>query len=267
MTGNLQPFTDTGLGRWLWLKVLIGGFVMFFIIDRAAVLTGDINYLPALLAVGTATVPLAFLLFLYSRDSRPHIQPMSLLTSILWGGVLGSVLAGLLEYQTLLHLGTLPTLMIGLIEESTKLVVPAIYIWKYRAYTELDSTVIGAASGAGFATLESMGYGLIALLLSGGNLNATVQTLLTRGLMAPAAHIAWTALASGAFWRLIHGRSTAAQFALTLVGIIILHALWDSNTALGKYQFIVLGLCSLAWLLDRVHRATNTGLASLPSTE
>ena len=39
------------------------------------------------------------------------------------GGVTGVAAAGLLEYKTLVRLGTLPTIAVGLIEEVSKLIV------------------------------------------------------------------------------------------------------------------------------------------------
>src|SRR5688572_26906021 len=43
---------------------------------------------------------------------------------LLWGAVLGTVVAGTLEYDVAKALGFLPKLAIGLIEESAKLIVP-----------------------------------------------------------------------------------------------------------------------------------------------
>ena len=59
--------------------------------------------------------------------------------------------------------------------------------------------IIGVASGMGFATLETMGYGFSALL-SSGNLAEVDQTLLLRALLSPAGHVAWTGLTAAALW-------------------------------------------------------------------
>ena len=45
-----------------------------------------------------------------------------------------------------------------------------------------------------------MGYAFVTLIASGGNVNAVEQTLLIRGLLSPAGHMAWTGLACGALW-------------------------------------------------------------------
>jgi hypothetical protein len=42
------------------------------------------------------------------------------------GGVIGTVVAGILQYDSLRKLGPLPTVMVGLIEESAKLIIPVI---------------------------------------------------------------------------------------------------------------------------------------------
>jgi RsiW-degrading membrane proteinase PrsW (M82 family) len=249
---------NNGIGRWLWLKVLLSGIVMFFLLERALINTGSIGYLPSLLAIGTFTVPLAFLILLYSRNRSPHVSASSLLASVLWGGVLGTVLAGSLEYGSLVHLGTLPTTLIGLIEEAAKLIVPAFFILRRREHSEIDAIVIGAAAGAGFAAFESMGYGLVALFLSGGDINTTTQVLLLRGLTAPAAHIAWTAIVAAALWRTAHVPGGAAgNFIYTVFGVVLLHALWDADTPFGMISFVVLGLISLGWLLIHVRKATH----------
>jgi RsiW-degrading membrane proteinase PrsW (M82 family) len=248
------------VGRWLWLKILVSGFFLFFLLEYALKTTGNINYVPSLLAIGTFTLPLSFLVLLYTRDKIPQVSLGNLLTCVVWGGILGTVLAGRLEYETLRHLGTVPTFMIGLIEEAAKLAVPAWLISRRGNRGELDAIVIGAASGAGFAAFESMGYGLVALLASGGSPTAITEVLLLRGLMAPAAHIAWTAVTASALWRVTHAvpKHPLRRFVYTFLGVALLHALWDSITPLGMAMYIALGLISLSWLFLRLHKAANT---------
>jgi hypothetical protein len=58
-------------------------------------------------------------------------------------------------------------LMVGLIEEASKIVVPTAVFLIDRRLRWPEAAVLGVASGAGFATLETMGHGFNALL-SGG---------------------------------------------------------------------------------------------------
>ena len=255
------------IGRFLWLKIFLSGLAMFFLLNRAFMATGNINYIPSLLVVGTFTVPLSFVIFLYSRDKTPGVSVGDVLVSAVWGGVMGTVLAGVIEYHALMDFGLLSTLLVGLIEEVVKLAVPVLLIFDNKKRSEIDAIIIGAAAGAGFAALESMGYGLVSLLVTGGNVTETTTVLMVRALMAPAAHIAWTALAADALWRLRQNTPHAAgQFFAVLLGVVLLHAAWDSTTPLGGFMFVVVGLISLGWLAVRIRKATrppNPDIANL----
>ena len=55
-------------------------------------------------------------------------------------------------------------IMVGVIEEGSKIVVPAAVLLINRRIGWPGAVVLGVSSGAGFATLETMGYGFAALL-------------------------------------------------------------------------------------------------------
>jgi protease PrsW len=112
----------------------------------------------------------------------------------LWGGVLGTVVAGTLEYDVARALGFLPQLSLGLIEESAKLIVPLGFDFFGRYRSEAAGIVLGVATAAGFAAVETMGYGFVSLLTSRGNLGILDEVLLVRGLSSPARHMSWTGL-------------------------------------------------------------------------
>jgi protease PrsW len=245
------------LSRWSWLKILIVGVLFFILLERALVSTGNINYLPSLLLIGTFTVPVAFIAYLYTRVKTPDVPWLTLGLCALWGGVVGTVIAGRLEYDAAIRLGTLPTVAIGVIEEISKLLIPAYFLWRRRYHSVYDGIVIGAAAGAGFAAFESLGYAFVALFLSHGNITAIVEVLLFRSLMAPAAHIAWTALLGGALWNLVYGAGShrLRNFIYTFIGVVLLHSLWDSMTFL--LGFVILGVVSLLWLIRRIHRTEH----------
>jgi RsiW-degrading membrane proteinase PrsW (M82 family) len=260
MNGPLEQ--NNTLGRWLWLKILLSGFIMFYLVDYALKVTENIHYVPTLLVVGTFTIPLSFLIMLYTRRQTPQVSVADLLTCVLWGGIFGTVVAGIIEYDTLRQLKLLPTFVVGLTEEVAKLMVPALFILIGRHWSELDSITIGAASGAGFAIFESMGYGLVVLLVSGGNIAAFTEVMLLRGILTSAAHIAWTAIAANALWILVHGKHEHRlwRFMYMFSGVVLLHALWDSSVRIGIIAVIVLCLVSLSWLLLRLRQAVRKEL-------
>ena len=87
------------LGRWSWFKILIGGLLLFYLLERALAATGNPNFVPSLLMVGTFTIPLAFCALLYTRKRQPDVPRVTLGLCIIWGGVLGTVVAGRLRIR------------------------------------------------------------------------------------------------------------------------------------------------------------------------
>ena len=64
---------------------------------------------------------------------------------------------------------------VGLIEEASKLIVPAAILLLVRRYrTAADGLLLGVAAGAGFAAMETMGYAFTTLVTSRGSITDTV---------------------------------------------------------------------------------------------
>jgi RsiW-degrading membrane proteinase PrsW (M82 family) len=152
-------------------------------------------------------VPVTFVTYLYERLPSWEVPLPALAICFLWGGVVGTVVAGTLEYDVARALGFLPKLAIGLIEESAKLIVPLIFYFVGRYRSEAAGIVFGVTTAAGFAGLETMGYGFVSLLSSKGNLGVLDEVLLMRGLTSPAGHMAWTGLVCAVLWREAQGRA------------------------------------------------------------
>lgn len=217
--------------------------------------TKDLNFVPSVILLGAFLAPVTFVTYIYGRSRAWTVTLPVLGLAAIFGGVIGTVVAGLLEYDSLRKLGMLPTLLIGLIEESAKLIVALAILVFTRYRTRADGLVVGVTVGMGFAALETMGYGFVTLLQSNGNIGAVEDTLLQRGLLSPAGHMAWTGLACAALYRVWAesgaGRSLPA-FLATFVGVVVLHGVWDWVGSLWGY--LVLGLISLGWLRHEVHR-------------
>ena len=81
----------------------------------------------------------------------------------------------------------------------------------------------------GFAALESTGYAFTALLLSHGQIEASIFATVIRGLIAPFGHGAWTGILGAVLFR----QSTSRHFRINGPVIVaylfvsVLHALWD----------------------------------------
>jgi RsiW-degrading membrane proteinase PrsW (M82 family) len=231
-----------------WVLTLIGGLVLWIALRWALVTTDNINLVPSVIVLGASLGPVVFVLYVYER--APEVPWPMLLICFLAGGVLGVTAASVIEYRTVLELRALPTIAIGLIEESCKLVVPLAIFAVGRYRREADGLLFGVASGMGFAAFETMGYGLTALLLSHGRIDNVEQLLFARGMLSPAGHAAWTGLICATLWRARVYPSTITRAAVpaAFLTAVVLHALWDSANqprALIPVALISYGL--LAW--------------------
>ena len=176
--------------RHRWLIVLATGILIFIFLDLAMRISGVQNFLPALLFTGAFTVPISLVIYFYEHIRDHDISKPLLAVCFGVGGSLGLVAAGFIEFNTLrtLNIGTL--LAVGFIEEASKLIFPALMYALWRDRHEADGLLFGVAVGMGFAALETFGYGLLAFTQSQGNLGSVEQTLLLRGLLSPAGHVA-----------------------------------------------------------------------------
>jgi RsiW-degrading membrane proteinase PrsW (M82 family) len=248
--------SDMLLLRRPWFQTLCAGVVIWSLLDWATVASKNLNLVPSLIVVGASLGPIVFTAYVYERDHE--VPPHLLLWCFIVGGALGVTAASVLEYRTILALGAMPTLAIGLIEETCKLVVPvAIFLLATRHRREIDGLLFGVASGLGFAALESMGYGLTMLLLSNGDLGHVEQLLFVRTVLSPAGHGAWTGLVCAMLWRAREHPSPAATASVPLafVTVVLLHATWDA--ANHPWVQAIVAFVSLSLLMWRIEAASR----------
>jgi protease PrsW len=240
-----------------WAAVLVVGVGLFLAVERALVETGEPAFVPSAILIGAAIAPAAFVTFLYGRRLVYDVTAPVLAGAAFFGGVIGTVVAGTLEFDAERDLGFLPMAAVGLIEEASKLLIPLAVLLCVRRYrTRADGLLIGVAAGAGFAALETMGYALTTLLVTGGNVTDTVDVLLLRGVMSPAGHMAWTGIAAAALYAAAESgwrRRKVGGFVAAFVVAVVLHTAWDSQDSLiGTGVVAVVSLGVLCWT---VHRA------------
>jgi RsiW-degrading membrane proteinase PrsW (M82 family) len=248
----------TRAARHGWLFVLAVGGIFFVADERTLVSTQNPNFLPSVILLGAAAVPAAFTTFVYGRRLAFDVPVGTVWTVAVLGGLIGTVVAGGLEYRTLRDLGVLPMVGVAAIEEFAKLLLPAAVLflrpWRRRA----DGLLLGVAAGAGFAALETMGYGMVTLIQSRGDIGAVQNLLLVRGLLSPAGHMAWTGIAAAALWgAAANGWSAAGirRLVLAVVAVVAIHTAWDTVHSMVGY--IVLAVLSLAVLTYVTHRVAE----------
>ena len=125
----------------------------------------------------------------------------------------------------------------GIVEEVAKLLTVVIVIRGVKYKYILNGLLFGATVGAGFAAFETAGYALNKGLLAGHDLSSGVSAMLAvlsvRAFLTPWGHVAWTAIAAAALWRvkgaqpfkpamLFNGR-----FLKAFMIPIVLHTIWD----------------------------------------
>ena len=249
---------STFVRRHGWLAVLVVGAALFVAEERTLVATRNPNLVPSAILLGASIVPLAFLAFVYGRRLPYSVPGAAIATSAFLGGVIGTIVAATLEFDVLRELGGLPMLGVGLIEETSKLLVPLALLIPLRHHrSAADGLLIGVACGAGFAALETMGYAFTTLIRSGGSITDTINILLLRGVLSPAGHMAWTGIAAAALYAAAQnpGLREVLQFVGAFVGAVVLHTLWDSqNSMIGT---AVVAIASLGLLAFTAHRAAR----------
>lgn len=133
MTASIERQATRGVRSWPvhWLAVLLTGLALFGAVLTVLLNTGNPVYLPSLLLLGAAVVPATLTTFITEFQPAPRLSVARILTIAVFGGVVGGVLAGQLEFDTARTLGSLPFPMIGLIEESAKLAIPVVlFAWR-----------------------------------------------------------------------------------------------------------------------------------------
>jgi RsiW-degrading membrane proteinase PrsW (M82 family) len=268
---DTQGVSKVGLLRRRWLQLLLSGLVLLFLVERTLVATGDPNYVPSAILLGAFLVPVTFTTYLYERLPSWDVPLPAIAICFVWGGVLGTVVAGTLEYDVIRTLGFLPKLGIGVIEESAKLIVPLVFYFLGRYRSEAAGIVLGVTTAAGFASLETMGYGFVSLLGSKGNLGILDEVLLVRGLSSPAGHMSWTGLVCAVLWRerLKVGHATLNwRVGGAFLTAVVLHALWDTFASIRSATLVeflgvtllslLVAVVSLVLLLRRVREARRT---------
>ena len=251
-----------------WLLVLLVGVALYGIVYYATLISGNVIFFAAVLLVGAVTVPAAFVMYASWLAGATSVPVTTLGMAAAVGGVVGVAISGVVEIATLpgRHL-VVANLGIGLIEESTKLIVPlALFVAVRRfRHREIDGLLIGLAVGTGFAAIETAGYGLQALLESHGSLYAVDEVMRVRAMAGPPGHLAWTGLATVALWRLCVRRSgrCLAGFVATFCLVVVLHGLWDLKGVwwmYGALSLIALTLLHYALWRARPHPESRVTL-------
>ncbi len=245
-----------GIGGWIGLewrkhywKVLLVGLILLFGAEYLLSVVGQ-SALLLVIPLAAALMPVTFFIYCWDSDYLSDMPRWIPWGAFISGAVLGVTLAFILEMIFVNGDSLGASMAIGFIEESCKALAVVWFLRSRRLRSEIDGVILGAAAGAGFATLETTLYAVTAYFngfQDGGGIAAVNQTLLLRGLLAIFGHVTWTAIIVGAVWRDRGQRSFRLTFGVILAFAIAvtLHGVWDGVPVVGMLISGVIGL----WLI------------------
>jgi RsiW-degrading membrane proteinase PrsW (M82 family) len=239
---------ETGWPKpWLFFRLLAALVVAYVALTFLFMRTGNSNCLPGMMFLGAFAVPLATLVLFFELNT-PRIVSLHTIGKLFLLGAIVSLAVALLGYS--LPIFDLSDMEAGIVEEVAKLLTVVLVMRSVRYKYILNGILFGATVGAGFAAFETAGYalneGLVPGLLQGlvqtgqmsqamhGGAVAMLQVLRLRGIEAPLGHVAWTALAAGAFWRVKLGKPMSpamlfdTRFLKAFMIPVLMHAIWDA---------------------------------------
>ncbi len=238
---------------WLWTRIFIAFAIAFALLHLCCSSFGNLKAYPGLMVIGAFMVPIAVMVFFFELNTPKNISFFTIIKYFLVGGCSSLVIALLLFDFFSMELNPwLEAVLVGLIEESAKLAIVALVIWRDKnAKYGLNGLLIGAAIGAGFAAFESAGFAFESFLetflnnvLSSNAFEVAysdmVDNIILRAILAPGGHVIWAAMAGYAIM-LVKGNKTLNMSFLNQKAFwkvfwipIALHAIWDMPIAFGN---------------------------------
>ena len=198
-TPSIETIDTTWPKPWVFFRTFLGTLLVYILFLSAWNEFGNVNLIPGLIMVGSFAVPIATLIFFVEMNARRNVSLYQVIRLLFLGGILSLILSLLLfQLTSSMGLGWLGASVAGMVEESGKLLalLTVTGVPKYRY--KLNGLLFGAAVGTGFAAFESAGYALRAGFHDIGMMK---EVIMTRGMLSPFAHIAWTAMCGAALWR------------------------------------------------------------------
>ena len=240
---------ETGWPKpWLFFRLLAALVVAYVVLAVICETTGNSNCIPGIMFLGAFAVPLATLMLFFELNSPRNVS-LHMIGKLFLAGAVISLGVALLGYS--LPIFQLGTWEAGIVEEVAKLLTVVILVHSVRYKYVLNGILFGATVGAGFACFETAGYalnegflaGLLPVVVQSGQLSAAatqagvsqmLSILLLRGVLAPLGHVAWTAIAAGALWRVKGDKPFSpmmmldGHFLKAFLIPVALHAIWDA---------------------------------------
>lgn len=236
---------------WFFLRVLLFLGLVYLGFYLAFQQFGNPKLIPGLIMMGSLAVPLATVILFFELNVPRNISFNRVLMLVATGGIV-SLFVALVGFSVS-DLGWLGASQAGIVEEIGKLLAVIIVARSFKGKYILNGLLYGAAVGAGFAFFESAGYAFEYLEKS-GRLDVMFDVIQLRAFLTPFGHVAWTAIAAGALWRVKGDKSFSlgmlfdGGFLKTMAIPVILHMTWDSPFS-SPFDLHLIGLGIVGWFV------------------
>jgi RsiW-degrading membrane proteinase PrsW (M82 family) len=247
---SLVHFIKSEWPKSYW-RIFILGLAAYLVVTQVLIATQNLHMVPLELLLASALVPAVFVIFCFEQSAFADMPFAVVSITFMSGAILGLTIAAVVEPlllpPTIASSSTITfsaALLIGLCEESAKVISIVWFLRDRRLRSELDGLILGAAAGMGFAALETAGYGFVAFLTGFTNslssnpstiaaidqgIHQMNHSLILRMALAVFGHGVWTAIVCAAIWRDRRESTFRLTFGVVLAFTIavMLHALWD----------------------------------------
>ncbi len=252
-TPKLNPSMGQLPNPWLFFRVLIGTVFVYFLFLICWYKFENPIVIPGLIMVGSFAVPISVLILFFEINTPRNVSIVRITKLVIMGGAL-SILISLILFEVTPFLGMFGASAAGIIEEIGKLAT-VLFVMRMLPMSRypylLNALLFGAAVGTGFAAFESAGY---ALVIGFSNSDEMINNITVRGALSPFAHIAWTAIATGAYWIArknytdLWSTIKSKQFLSLFMVPVLLHFMWNMPFTIPYFvNYWVLGF--IAWVV------------------
>jgi protease PrsW len=207
--------------------------------------------IPGLIMMGSLAAPLATVILFFELNVPRNISFNRVLILVASGGIVSLFVASI--GFSVSDLDWLGASQAGIIEEIGKLLAVIIVARSFKGKYILNGLLYGAAVGAGFAFFESAGYAF-EFLEKSGRMDVMFSVIQIRAFLTPFGHVAWTAIAAGALWRVKGEQPFQLQmlmnagFLKTMVIPILLHMAWDAPFS-SPFNIHLIALGIVGWFV------------------
>tara|TARA_A100001388_G_scaffold277587_1_gene269704 strand:- start:1057 stop:2049 length:993 start_codon:yes stop_codon:yes gene_type:complete len=221
---------------WLFGRLLFGSIFIFYSFVALYQQFEVSNLIPAIILIGSFGVPISTLFLFFEFNIARNVPIWNVMKLVFTGGLLSIFITIVLSKNIYTYGGPSGAWFAAFIEEPAKLITVLMLVKNKKKYPYiLNGLLFGSAVGAGFAAFESAGY---ALNYGLKNLNSLIGIIQLRGILSPFGHVAWTAIAGAAFWRVSKDGKfkyklfMQRKFYIPFITIIFLHAIWNSGSVI-----------------------------------